>query len=226
MVAVNEKIDPALEKKRFPQFLPSGQKHCAEGERHTKGQHKLSQAGFRCTKRVALMRQLTILQLMNKSFNLNARHSRKPGIVYTLQASWLQTGHPSVCVYIVMLLFLRFSWLSKCLKWCFLSLFVYLPHNLHSWHELIIIKSFKNFSGMSERPRLTVTIGWWSIDLYCLTKSRNPFGLQYPGPLTLTHVSDPVSAKQANVTNQQPTLRKAFVNCTVPQDIFTKSTKT
>lgn len=182
MVAVSEKIDFALEKKRFPQFLPSGQKHCAEGERHTKGQHKLSQAGFRCTKRVALMRQLAILQLMNKSFYLNARHSRKPGIVYTLQASWLQTRHPSVCVYIVMLLFLRFSWLSKCLKWCFLSLFVYLPHNLHSWHELIIIKSFKNFSGVSERARRTVTIGGGQLTFIVLLRAEIHLDCSNLGP--------------------------------------------
>lgn len=47
-------------------------------------------------------------------------------------------------VYNVTSSFLRFSWLSKCLKWCFLIFFVFffvcLPHNLHSWHELMILK--------------------------------------------------------------------------------------
>lgn len=35
---------------------------------------------------------------------------------------------------------------------------VHLPHNLHSWHELMIIKSFKT-SAVSLKNRLTLTIG-------------------------------------------------------------------
>lgn len=82
----------------------------------------------------------------------------KPGIVYTLQASWLQKRDAPVSVYIVMFLFLRFS-LALQVPEVVLSDFlsVYLPHNLHSWHELIIIKSFKT-SAASLKNTLTVAV--------------------------------------------------------------------
>lgn len=47
--------------------------------------------------------------------------------------SWHQKSRYSVCVYIVQFLFLWFSWLSKCLKWCFLILlFISLTIYCHS----------------------------------------------------------------------------------------------
>lgn len=92
------------------------------------------------------MRQLAVFAANEQEFPFECLTLKKSQALFThcKQVGFKGKTPQCLCIYIVMFLFLRFS-LALQVPEVVLSDFlsVFLPHNLHSWHELIIIKSFK-----------------------------------------------------------------------------------